>query len=240
MEVKGRLQQCSDLPVADALYHGSCYTRFYQGQKPPNTGEPPSIRQDHDDKYHAFLKMCDWFENCDELCSLVDLRQHMLDRASDENRVYSVQSLKRKLIERYGDHIFFGEHKGRRDIVCLRDMASFIINSKWYTDRKENVCEESERIILAAAKLVRAQIHERSYSKDCYPTTSDITDRAVLKDWIPEGLYLLMKSLVPDELKQITISHTIVQASRPKSVDFSSFVWGWHSDGSFVQIKVFG
>ena len=106
LEVKGRLQQCSDLPAADALYHGSCYTRFYQGQKPPNTGEPLSIRQDHDDKYHTFLEMCDWFENCDELCSLVDLRQHMLDRTSDESKVYSVQSLKRKLIERYGDHIF--------------------------------------------------------------------------------------------------------------------------------------
>ena len=102
--------------------------------------------------------------------------------------------------------------------MCLRDMASFIINSKWYKDRKENVCEESERIILAAAKLIRTQIHEHSYSKDCYPTTSDITDRAVLKDWIPQGLYLMMKSLVPDELKQITISHTIVQASRPRSV----------------------
>ena len=233
LEVKGRLQQCSDLPAADALHHGACYTRFYQGQKPPNTGEPPSIRQDHDDKYHTFHKMCDWFENCDELCILVDLRQHMLDsallhftqlhlwsgmacqpmsghhlrfrpsrkcskliisaalpprsracpvpqirfdwptrtlslrpwrvfqiviiiiiiiRASDESKVYSVQSLKQKL----SDHIFFGEHKGQRDIVCLRDMASFIINSKWYKDHKENVCEESERIILAAAKLIRA------------------------------------------------------------------------------------
>ena len=79
---------------------------IYQGQKPPNTGEPLSIRQDHDDKYHTFPKMCDWFENCDELRSLVDLRQHMLDKASDESKVYSVQSLKRKLIERYGDHIF--------------------------------------------------------------------------------------------------------------------------------------
>ncbi len=97
-------------------------------------------------------------------------------------------------------------------------MASFTINSKWYRDRKDDVGEESECINLAAAKLIRAQIHERCCSKDSYPSASEVNDCKFLKEWIPHGLYLIVKNLVADELKQITICHTIVQASRPRSV----------------------
>ena len=78
--------------------------------------------------------------------------------------VYSVQSIQRKLIERYGDHVVFGKATGRRDVVCLKNMASYILNSKWYDDRKENVVEESERIITAAERIIRSDIKEHEYS----------------------------------------------------------------------------
>ena len=218
LDVKGRLQLCIDLPAADAIYHDLCYKKFQMGRKHPDAAPSTVGRPDDFDKYAAFLKMCDWLESCDKLCTVVDLRQSMLSLCGyDESSVYSVQTLKRKLIERYGDHIFFGEVQGRRD-VCLKDMASFIINSKWHTDRKEDVAEESERIIATAAKLIRSQIREHNYSKEFYPTATDISDRKTAKEWIPHWLNTFMEILILDEVKQVAISHSIVQSCRPRSV----------------------
>lgn len=49
------------------------------------------------------------------------------------------------------------------EIICFRDMASHILTDKWYSDRES--CVENDRvllaeIVLAAAKLIRAQIYE--------------------------------------------------------------------------------
>ena len=48
-------------------------------------------------------------------------------------------------------------------------MASLIINDTWYEDKWGNIKDESERIELAAAKIIKAQIWEMSYSMDFSP-----------------------------------------------------------------------
>jgi len=124
-----------------------------------------------------------------------------------------VSALKHKLIEHYGDHLFFSQTPGRPDVVCLRDMASFIITSKWYDEKKEDIGEESERIVAAAAKLIKAQINQMKSNTDLYPTSSSLTDLAILTDWLPPLLKLLIKTLLADELKQLAIGNAIIQAA---------------------------
>ena len=51
---------------------------------------------------------------------------------------------------------FFAEVNGRKKIVCFRDMAGLIINDKWYEAKRDNIEYESERIVLAAAKTIKA------------------------------------------------------------------------------------
>ena len=150
----------------------------FHRQNHPDAAPSPIGQTDDKIKMKSFVEMCEWFEGSDDLCSVVEMRDYMIEKSEGKNpdAVYTVQTLKRKLIERYGEHLFFGEIKGRRDIVCLRNMASFIINSKWYSDQRENIGEETERIISAAAKLIRAQICETTFSKDYYPTSSEISD----------------------------------------------------------------
>ena len=48
-------------------------------------------------------------------------------------------------------------------------MASLIINDTWYEDKWGNIKDEFERIKLAAAKIIKAQIWEMSYSMDFSP-----------------------------------------------------------------------
>lgn len=56
------------------------------------------------------------------------------------------------------------------------------------------------------------------YSKDCYPTVEEIADRNICKAWVPPSLNLFMETLISDEVKQISISHSIVQSCRPRSI----------------------
>ena len=47
-------------------------------------------------------------------------------------------------------------------------MVDYIINEK-YKDKKDNVQDETEIIIKAAANLIKAYIKEQNYESDVYP-----------------------------------------------------------------------
>jgi len=177
-EVQGRLQQCIDFVAAEAVYHHICSTRFHFGKDKPQTlTSPQPGAKKHTQKAESFLVLCQWLEeNVDgELLSVCEWRECMVDTFGDES-VYSSKQLKRELIARYGDHVFFTSVQGRADVVCLRNMASFILHQKWYTDRKQDVADESIRVVTAAANLIRAEIKEKQYSTDAYPTPDEISD----------------------------------------------------------------
>jgi hypothetical protein len=220
VEVKGRLQLCVDFVAAEAVYHGSCCAKFFSTGSHPCATPLPAGRPTDATMMNAFEDLCEWLESSSdvELYSLAELQQRMIDKGGNDSVVYSLKQLKRKLVERYEDHIFFAEVQGRKNVLCFRNMASYIINAKWYTDKKEDVGLESNRIIAAAAKLIRAEIREQQYSTDRYPTNKDIRDREAGKDWVPPLLRQFIGDLVKDEVKQLAISNCIIQAARPRSV----------------------
>jgi len=76
---------------------------------------------------------------------------------SETSSVYCESWIKEKLLEKYGSRIFFAEVQGRRNVVCWHNMASFIINAKWYSDREKDVDDDAGSIVIAAAKLIRSQ-----------------------------------------------------------------------------------
>ena len=76
---------------------------------------------------------------------------------NENEEVYSVKRLKQNLQHRCRDHLFFAEFNGRKNVVCFREMASLIFNNKWYKTERDNIEVESERIVLAAAKIINAQ-----------------------------------------------------------------------------------
>lgn len=74
--------------------------------------------------------------------------------AGQGSEIYSERHLKDKLLKRYADHLVLGQAAGRQNVVCFRNMASTVINDKWYNDRENSLEAESQRIVLTAAKLV--------------------------------------------------------------------------------------
>lgn len=140
-QVKGRLENCIYLLAAEAVYHRSCHACFcsskdltYPSEKRKSLGRP----QKHS-VLSAFNNLYDWLEEEEgELHTLGELHEAMTEMTENENEyVYFVKRLKQKLQDRYRDHLFFGEVSGRKNVVCFCDMASLIINDKWYEAKRD-------------------------------------------------------------------------------------------------------
>ena len=83
---------------------------------------------------------------------------------SDEE-VYGVKRTKQKLQEKYKDNIFFAEVSGRKNVVCFRNMADWIINDQWYKNKVLNAEDEAKRIIETAAEIIKNDLKESMTSK---------------------------------------------------------------------------
>jgi hypothetical protein len=157
LEVQGRLEECCDLVHPEAVYHVYCYVRFSQGTDLNASGS--SGRPENQMVVDTFENLCDWLEiTCeDKLYTVSELMQHMEEyskikyNCSIEN-IYSSRHLKHKV--RYGDNMCFAEFEGRKKVVCFSNLCAWIVNDKWYTDKLQDVNDENERIVKAAAKLI--------------------------------------------------------------------------------------
>ena len=67
-------------------------------------------------------------------------------------------------------------------------MAKFIVNEKWYSERKDNVEDESECIVKTAAQLIQAQIREAEYDLGLYPSIDEINNISSSRIHVPQLL----------------------------------------------------
>ena len=107
---------------------------------------------------------------------------------ADSATVYTTKWLKRKKIEKYGQHVFFAEMKGRSDMVCLKYFADLIVNNAWYEMREKGLKKESESIINTAAKLILSDIRSINLESDIYPLENEIADINICESLLPENL----------------------------------------------------
>jgi hypothetical protein len=149
---------------------------------------------------------------------MIDVQEEMRKLADEPCDVFSVKHLKELLKVRYGDEIWFAGVSGRKDVICFKSIASRVISDKWYNDRDADIEKESERIVDAAAKLLRGSIRDAQFDQENYPLNASIRNRSLAKQWIPPLLQTFLHTLIADEVKQIGIGHSIVQACRPRSV----------------------
>jgi len=124
--------------------------------------------------------------------------------------------LKNKLINRYG--VYFSERKGLKNVVCFGSLASSIISSKWYSERKSTIDEESKRVMITAAKLIKDHLNQQNNSLAEYPTLAEIADVNRLKARLPSLLLCLLQELISYEVKQVSTAGSIAQAARPRKV----------------------
>ena len=155
----------------------------------------------------GFETLCEWMELEGELYTLDELRTQ-LQLITNSKDVYCTGSIKRKLQDKYGEDISFNGVRGRRNVVCLSNVAKHIINM-WYN--------EAERIAKTAAKLIVSEISNKTFDCEYYPDKDYIADVRKNIDWLTLNLKLFMESCARSSLQQASIGECFTHAIRPRS-----------------------
>jgi hypothetical protein len=210
-KVQGRLLTCCDLFAEEAVYHKNCHTSFFYVPIHSTSGRPVDKM-----KAENFEQICDWLEvNDTELVTLQDVVEKGRSLANNDRDLYSDKWIKDKLIERYGDHIQFCEVRGKRNVICWKDMAAYILNKKWHDD---NTVNQTEHIVITAAKLLKTVIREHTYEMSSYPSCDDVSDPKKVRAWMPQLLQVFMDNFMCPDARKTSLGHCIVQAVRPRNV----------------------
>ena len=84
--------------------------------------------------------LCEWLESeADSESYMLTELYHKMVEFAESSEVYSVKRLKQKLQEHYKEFIFFAEVEGRGNVACFRNIAKYIINAKWYTQKRKQM-----------------------------------------------------------------------------------------------------
>ena len=94
-----------------------------------------------------------------------------MEELSKNTPCYSLKSLNRKLVEYYGDHIFFTELPGQPNFVSLKDMASFLLN-KLREMKKQTPADT----VTTAAKIIKSDPRVLTCGKSDYLLLEKIND----------------------------------------------------------------
>ena len=57
------------------------------------------------------------------------------------------------------------------------EMAHYIINEKWYSERHDNSEQEAILIVKAAARIIREEVRATTFTKETYLAVEDISDK---------------------------------------------------------------
>ena len=150
---------------------------------------------------------CNWLKDEALSHSIVELREKIIE-FTDCKDVYGVQYINKLLTNRYQDNISFCCEPGGENITYLKQMADYLINTK-YRERGITTEEEYQRIIALAANLAKTEVREKKYKNNFYPEPSKIE----ALDWSPPLLKQLMKGLTKSGLKQEFFAQCIVKAT---------------------------
>ena len=82
-----------------------------------------------------------------------------------------MMTLKKKLQDKYKEHIYFTQLPGHERVIGFRNMTDRIL----YKMKKKDQ-QKKEDIIIATAKLVMADIRGLEKNTDFYPTADDMID----------------------------------------------------------------
>ena len=154
-------------------------------------------------------------ENEIDLFTLADFQLKLEEVSNYE--VYRVTRIKQKLQEKYKENILFAEVSGRKNFVCFRNMADWIISDQLYDNKRQNVDDEEKNIIENAAKIIKNELKKFLQSNATGSTTCYSSINNVKIGWIATHLCLFFSSFIRSELKVETMPQCLMKAAMPKS-----------------------
>ena len=118
-----------------------------------------------------------------------------------------------KLKQKYKECVKFATRDSKSDIMLL-DRTTKIPSEDWYNTRKAKLDYESVRIVQTAPTLTKDAIRNLELESNVYPSMDHI---AKGNNLIPDLLKIFVNELIRSPVKQMSISHVIVAAARPRT-----------------------
>ena len=148
-------------------------------------------------KLENFDKICDWLETREdsELYTFDEMYNKMIEMTDDTENIYTRKRFTDLIKERYKGHLYYSEQQGKRNVVCFKNMATYIL-SKFKSSSSVNKYD----IIRTAAKLIKEDIKALTKSKENYPRCGEIVKDECC-EYTPKSLKNFLKILIPSDLK---------------------------------------
>lgn len=161
--------------AAEAVYHRDCASNFRHKDVNAEKGLPVDSKMSK-----TFETLCEWLENSGD-CEIYTVNELYKMMTSDDDTVYCLERFRQKLKKRYQDHVYFVPSEGRKaELVCFRKMADYIIRYL-----KENGIISKEKVISAAAKMIKEDIQEMYLNINFYPSENDIKSSPENDTFVP-------------------------------------------------------
>ena len=106
---------------------------------------------------------------------------------------YTVKWLKKKLLDRLGDHIFITSMFGKKDVVVDSQSASDLIQ-ELYSKQNLDPGEQKAEIVKVAAKLIADDIRRVDYDPNVFFCLDDINEEEQIKI-LPDSLRLFLSGI---------------------------------------------
>ena len=117
--IKTRIGAATDLVAEEAVYHSTFEAKFFNDKAKKQTSRG---RTSNTSSIEGLEKSCSYLESENELFTFADLHQNLKEFAETDD-VFVPKYIKQKLMDRYGDQIFFAEIDGRKNVVCFRGVV---------------------------------------------------------------------------------------------------------------------
>ena len=142
---------------------------------------------------------------------LGEVHQKMVDLAGSKENVYNIKWMKKKLKDRYKEHVNFVTADGKTTKVCFKDVIDYLIE-KWYKSKLGDKNDETQRIIITAAKLIMEGIRSKKYYSEYYPCKESMLKVDEALEWLSPYFRLFLQNLVKSDIKQVAFVQAIIQA----------------------------
>jgi len=159
-EILKRLADCIDLVAKSGVYHDDCRKEFFRDLRPCKRRGRPEDEYVKEAMDHIFSVL----ENGDDCqYSLSELL------ANYDGYVPDTRTIKKKLLQKYGDGVIVASNQKSGTIVCLRSAGMKILTEQWYSNKLEDATEERMRIVRTAARIIKEDMNAEVVSCSCPP-----------------------------------------------------------------------
>ena len=130
-------------------------------------------------------------------------------------QVYGEAYLKKKLLKRYEDRIYFTSEERRKDILCFKETKNEILRKFQKLQSSDDDDSTKKRKLLdVAVKLIIDDIRTQNIDDSVYPLPKDLTKPCTS---VPDSLLYFLNRFTKSDKKAQIWGQNFVRAVRPRS-----------------------